>query len=164
MSREVWLPIEDFPLYEVSNFGRVVNIETGKFLRSSTSHGYHHISLSNKGVVETCRLHVLVLTTFCGRKPFENAHAAHNDGDKDNNNLTNLRWATSVENQKDVERHGNRVKGSDVFGAKLTEDDVREILRRCCRGELNPEIALEYNVSISTIHLIRHRKTWRHIS
>ena len=162
---EVWLTPPWYEgLYRVSNTGKVFGLKRGTELRPTLERtGYYTVSLSAEGIATKCRLNVLVLTTFCGPPPFEGAHAAHNNGDKSDNRLRNLRWASPTENQQDVDRHGRRCKGEDVFGAVLTEEDVLQIRRRVDRGERNRPIAEDYGVSISTVHLIRHRKTWRHI-
>lgn len=174
MTREVWMPAPDYEgIYEVSNLGRVRRDPTaparppgapGKCLIPSYTNGYAHVSLSKRGVITTHRVHVLVLRAFCGEPPFQGAHGAHNDGDPSNCRLDNLRWATPIENQADVDRHGRRCRGEEVYGAVLTEDQVREIRRRIEAGERNPPIANDFGVSISTIHLIRHGKIWRHVA
>ena len=162
---EVWLTPEGYSgLYKVSNLGRVFGVKRGRCLQPVREEtGYYTVSLSAFGSATKYRLNVLVLSTFCGPPPFEGAHAAHNDGDPSNNTLRNLRWATSFENQADVDRHGRRCRGEDVYGAVLTEDDVRAIRKRISAGERNRPLAEDYGVSISTIHLIRHNKTWSHL-
>jgi|WetSurMetagenome_2_1015567.scaffolds.fasta_scaffold02463_4 hypothetical protein len=167
--REVWLPVVGYEgLYEVSNLGRIAHVRNFrhgtpvKTLAPSRTHGYLHVSLSKSNVITTHRVHVLVLTVFCGPKPFDGAHAAHNDGDQTNCRLTNLRWATPKENQADIERHGRRPKGENVYGAILNDDKVRDIRKRIASGERNRPIAESFGVSIHTIHLIRHNKTWKH--
>jgi hypothetical protein len=54
--------------------------------------------------------------------------------------------------------------GMPPFDAQLTEQDVRAIRRRCAAGERNKPIAQDHGVSISTVHLIRHNRTWRHVA
>lgn len=160
---EVWLPVRSYEgIYEVSNCARVRRVG-GRVLQPAGQNGYLHVSLSSGGIRTTCRVHVLVLTAFCGPRPFDGAHAAHNDGDTSNCFLTNLRWATATENQADVERHGRRCKGEDVFGAVLKRDEVKQIRQRLLGGERNRPIAEKFGVSISTIHLIRHNRIWRHV-
>lgn len=163
---EVWLPVREYEgLYEASNQGRVRRVETGLVLSTEGQAGtYAVVSLSKEGEARTHRLHRVVLTAFCGPEPFEGAEAAHNNGDTSDCRLTNLRWATPVENQADVERHGNRCKGEAVFGAVLKEPQVRQIKERLARGERNRPIAEHFGVSISTVHLIRHNRVWRHVS
>ena len=160
---EVWLSVSGYEgHYWVSNLGRIKS--KFKILAPSVSGNYAHVTLSVGNEKTTHRVHVLVLASFCGDAPFPGAQAAHNDGNSLNNRLTNLRWASTFENQADVERHGRRCKGVDVYGAVLTDADVREIRKRTSNGERNRPIAEDYGVSISTIHLIRHEKTWRHVS
>lgn len=174
MTREVWMPVLGYEgYYEASNLGNVrKDIASsnrslgiaGKILKpSANKFGYQHISLSKNGVVKTHRVAKVILSAFCGDKPFEKAHVAHNDGNPSNNKLTNLRWATALENQYDVLRHGNRCNGEDVFGAKLKADDIIRIRQRILNGERNKPIAEDFGVSISTIHLIRHNRIWRHV-
>ena len=65
------------------------------------------------------------------------------------------------------DRHGSRLhpgsrqRGSLHVRAKLTEADVLAIL-----GDKRSKriVAKEYGVSHHSIHLIRHRKTWRHVT
>lgn len=162
---EVWLTPHGYEgLYQVSNMGRVLGLKRGQYLKPTVeTTGYCTVCLSAEGLATKYRLNVLVLSTFCGPPPFDGAHAAHNNGDKQDNRLTNLRWASPFENQADVDRHGRRCKGEDVHGAVLTEKDVIEIRDYISRGASNKDLADSYGVSVSTIHLVRHRKTWRHL-
>ncbi|WP_145201354.1 NUMOD4 domain-containing protein [Sphingobium sp. B2] len=172
--REVWLPVPDYEgLYEVSNLGRIRrDLEAparslgvpGKCIAPVLTGRYLIVSLSNRGVVKTCRLHRLVLTAFCGAEPFEGAQACHNDGDPENCALSNLRWGTGVDNQHDRIRHGTDIRGADVFGAKLDDDRVTQIRRRLEKGEVSRTIAEDYGVSVSTISLIRRNRIWRHVA
>ena len=174
MQKEVWLPVYGYDgFYEASNLGRVRrDIEAaarslgvpGKEIKpSSDQAGYMRISLCKNGLVRSKPVHRIVLEAFCGPPPFEGAHAAHNDGDPSNNNLSNLRWATPAENQADIDRHNRRCKGEDVYGAVLREKEVKEIRSLISSGLRNRPISEKYGVSISTIHLIRHNKIWRHV-
>lgn len=162
---EVWLTPEGYEgFYKVSNLGRVLGLKRNRCLtptREGT--GYYTVCLSAHGVATKFRLNVLVLSAFCGPAPFVGAQAAHNNGNPSDNTLRNLRWASPIENQADVDRHGRRCRGEEVFGAVLTEDDVKAIRRRVSAGERNRPIAESFGVSISTIHLIRHNRIWRHV-
>jgi hypothetical protein len=160
---EVWLPASGTEgVYEVSNLGRIRRADRGNTLTPTFTSGYAIVSLSLGGVTQNVRLHRLVLSSFCGAPPFEGAFACHNNGDTRDNALTNLRWATPKENQQDSIRHGTRPRGEDIHNAVLTADQVREIRAEIASGSRNPPLAERYGVSISTIHLIRHKRIWRH--
>ncbi|AXV72811.1 hypothetical protein CJO75_01120 [Ralstonia solanacearum] len=51
-------------------------------------------------------IHRLVALTFLGPPPSRQHEVAHNDGNRANNIVTNLRWATHAENVADTFRHG----------------------------------------------------------
>ena len=50
-------------------------------------------------------MHCLVLEAFIGLRP-KNMECCHNDGNPQNNDLTNLRWDTKLSNAKDRIKHG----------------------------------------------------------
>lgn len=158
---ETWRDVADFPGYRVSSWGRVCGPRA--MLLPSITHGYKHVSLSRGSVVKTRRVHVLVAEAFLGKAPFDGALVAHNDGDKDNCRLINLRWASYVENTADRGRHFTRTHGSDVHGAKLDESDIPLIRARIAAGERYPAIAADFGVSVSTVSLIKKGKIWKQV-
>jgi len=159
---ECWRPAPGFPGYAVSSWGRVSG-KRADILQQAASRGYHHVSLSVGGRVRTVRVAPLVARAFIGPPPFPGAQAAHNDGDRSNNRVSNIRWATAIDNQADVERHGNRVRGSAVYGARLSEADLPAIRRRASSGERYADIADDFGVSVSTVSLIKLGKVWNHV-
>ncbi len=93
---EVWKTIEGFPNYEVSNRGRIRNKRTGLILTQiPDKDGYLRIHLGNDRTVK--RVHRLVASAFISN-PFNKPHVNHIDGNKTNNCIDNLEWATSREN------------------------------------------------------------------
>ena len=90
--------IEEFPKYEVSNFGRVRNFKSSKLMSlSKNSDGYYHIQFCKNGKFKTKRVHRLVAETF-----IPNIHNKscidHINNDKNDNNVLNLRWVSIDEN------------------------------------------------------------------
>lgn len=88
--------------YVVTDDGRVFNIEKGnEIVKHENKHGYYDVCLSCNGVKKTCRVHQLVFYTFnCKRSIVEMDVMVidHIDGDKKNNNLSNLRRIPTREN------------------------------------------------------------------
>ena len=59
------------------------------------------------------------------------------------------------------ERYPN---GSDVIGAKLTDDVVRVMRQRYASGQANmPALAAEHGVSVNTVSRIINRLAWSHV-
>lgn len=102
---EKWLDIRDCPKYEVSNRGNVRNKKTGRILQPhlNRANGYCRVNIGGKHRY----IHRLVAETFydgTGRKLDVN----HIDGNKENNNLSNLEWVTRQENIKHALINGLR--------------------------------------------------------
>lgn len=160
---EHWRSAAEFPGYQVSSFGRVRG-KAGALLRPGVgTTGYQLVILSRDLKPHTVTVHRLVLLTFFGPPTFVDAVGAHNDGDKLNNNVGNLRWATLGDNAHDRRRHMTAYVGSEVYAAKLREADIPEIRRRIAAGERHQVIADTYGVSKSNISAIKRRTSWVHV-
>ena len=158
---EIWRPVVGNEKYSVSSWGRVRGPR--RLLSPTIVYGYEKVSLSDETACRCSTVHRLVVLAFLGVNPFDNAIIAHNDGNRRNNRVSNLRWASAIENQRDRVRHHTLVRGSEVEGAKLHESDIPSIRVRVSCGEKYSAIALDYGVSISTIHLIAVNRTWKHV-
>ena len=91
---EYWYVIEEFPKYEVSSWGRVVNSETGRELRQSkTQAGQVKVGLvDDQGVQRTVLVKTLVARAFVpGESPIYDT-PINLDGNQENNRHTNLVW------------------------------------------------------------------------
>lgn len=112
MENELWLPIKNYPFYEVSSFGRIKSIKKeinhGNYIRLSEEKiltpknhrcGYLFISLSKDGVKKQYLIHRLVAEAFIPNtenKPQVN----HKNGIRTDNSLINLEWLTVSENHE----------------------------------------------------------------
>lgn len=62
---EAWVPLEGMPNYEVSNFGRIANVNTNQVLKPYTDKdGYQHICLYKDGIKHYFLVHRLVAKCF----------------------------------------------------------------------------------------------------
>jgi hypothetical protein len=163
-----WHPFPGDCRYEVCSLGAVRNVQTGRVLKPwLAGYGYWYVQLGVKGI--KTGIHRLVALTFLGPPPTALHEVAHNDGDRNNNMVANLRWATHAENVADSFRHGTaRVPvfvGQHHSRATLTDSEAREIRRRHTggRGE-QIRLAREFGVSRYVIHHIVRGETWQHLN
>lgn len=107
-AKEEWKPVVGYEgLYEVSNLGRIKSLPRNKtkggIMKQFKSVGYMYVGLHKDGKATPKRVHKLVMMAFdprpTGNYYDKNFTINHIDGDKTNNNLSNLEWCTQSENQ-----------------------------------------------------------------
>ncbi len=108
------------------------------------------------------RINRIVLTAFVGPCP-NGMEGCHNDGNETNNKLSNLRWDTHINNEKDKIGHGTRLSGERIGNSKLKDDEVRKIRRLRDRGWSCPRLAKKFKVSTTMIYYIVNGKWWRDV-
>lgn len=92
--KEEWKVVNGYPMYEVSNLGRVRNRKTYRILNQSIqSSGNAIVCLSNGGKIKTFSICRLILETFSPCDDMENLIIKYKDGNKSNNILNNLEWS-----------------------------------------------------------------------
>jgi hypothetical protein len=175
---EVWkpVPVEGFDdAYEVSNLGRVRRskafvrnnaiIPGGNILKLETIWtGYKYASMNNNGKRKSVAVHRLVAMAFISPPPHEKSQVCHNDGSRDNNAVSNLRWGDAQENANDRVRHGTTLKGSDNPGAVMNDDLV--LLAHTMHTVHHwpiIRIARAINVNPGTIRYALAGNTWPHV-
>lgn len=170
---EVWKLIEGFENYEISNFGNVRSIERytkGRFgfvlrkqktIKPQLRERYMAVGLYNNLKFNSNPIHRLVAQAFIPN-PDNKPQVNHIDGNKLNNNYSNLEWCTSKENVKHSYDIGIRKTGEKHHCAKLKENDILEI--RTNKNNLTQkELGLIYGVTHFLINRIVTKKEWKHV-
>jgi hypothetical protein len=176
---EIWRYIEGFEgLYRISTKGNVVSLGKGKSTNPEfckvreikpriKNNGYVQVKISKDGKRYHFTLHRLVAMTFLmnnDNKPEVN----HIDGNKQNNDITNLEWVTSSENQKHAFKIGKqkaikdidnkqsiKIRQLDLDGNIIYEwDSINQVKReigfntfgiiKCCKKEKKFKTAYGY--------------------
>lgn len=87
---EYWVAVELLPNYEVSNYGRVINVNTQRELKSCpTGAGYHQVKLYHNGVCRPVYVHRLVAMAFFVDYE-EGIEVKHLNENLDDNGVLNL--------------------------------------------------------------------------
>lgn len=109
---EKFKQIPNLSKYEVSTYGNVRNVKTGRILKHSIlPNGYKVVSLQQDiKKPKTFYIHSLVAKTFL-LNPLNKPCIDHIDNDKLNNVVTNLRYTTHMENQHNRKMNKNNTSG-----------------------------------------------------
>ena len=159
MPDEIWKDIKDYEgLYQISNYGNVkslpkerrnrrgVYIQKEKLLSlTNTSTGYKKVELVKDGKRKGFKVHRLVAQAFIPN-PDEKPQVNHIDGDKTNNYVDNLEWATASENSIHAYNTG--------LNSNKKELNENEIVSMYMNGTTKEDIAKQYGVSNAVIKRI----------
>ena len=172
----MWKDIAGFKgLYQINDHGDVLSLK--RIINDSKNHvyvlkerilkpnslpnGYQMVTLMKDNVKYPEYIHRLVANAFIPN-PFNLLTVNHIDGNKKNNNVNNLEWATYSKNNQHAYDTGLHQKGEGHYKSKLTRDEVKEI-RQFGKYATYQYIAQKYNVSKATIRDILQNKTWKNI-
>ncbi len=154
--------------------GRVLNMK-GRVLRGNVAkNGYRRVGVyipggNPKG--DLLYVHRMIAYTKFGKRIFtKGLEVRHLNNDKLDNSSDNIKIGTRRDNMLDIPaaqrkalRKATNARGSDHGGAILNEGQVKVILVRLSRGELQTDLANEYRVSKSTINSLARGRGWSHI-
>lgn len=154
--------IAEFSDYAVGTDGSICR--RGSFLKTHLMHnGYKRVILcAPNGKRRRALVHRLVLEAFVGPCP-RGMEACHENGIRDDNRLSNLRWDTRKNNFADRDRHGTTARGTRHGMVKLSEADVLEIRKRRAAGARTKDLGKQFGVRHSTISSIALGRTWSHV-
>jgi hypothetical protein len=179
LASEAWRPIPGLHGYEASSLGRIrsfwvraVGGARGERKITSTPHimllraskqGHLRLIIGQGRSRKMRSVHHLILEVFVGPRP-DGLIGCHEDGNPQNNRLSNLRWDTHASNSADMLAHGRHDphRGATQRTAKLSEKLVSEIRESAGRvSEL--QWAAEIGCSRSLIGKVRRGQAWGHV-
>lgn len=162
---EYWAPITDQavngvkPGYWISTCGRIWSEKSHKFLSYyNDKDGYYVTTLPGREVQSIYRrIHRIEMLTFAYFDGCEQFEVNHKDGIKHNLHISNLEWATIVENKRHACETGLRENtyGDNSNLATLTEEQVRHICYLYSNGMSVPEIYTTIGGICSKTHIYR---------
>lgn len=146
-SEQIWLPIKDYPGYEISNFGHVRNGKQYITVHRNNS-GYYRVALCKHSEKEYFFIHHLVAEYFIGPRP-DGKVVMHIDSNRMNNYVSNLRYGTQSENINQAVSEGRRPSISNRL--KTPADKVESIIALRKSGMMLKDIEKVSGLSLSTI-------------
>lgn len=159
------------PGYYINIFGTVYNSVSKRFKNPILDSDKRYYTLEFKRIDNSrvsIKAHRLIMIIFNYIDGFENLEVNHKDGNKYNNNLTNLEWCNHSYNVQHAYDNNLMKCGENHRFSILTEKQVREI---CEILQNSPryvsqfsEIANMYNVNKIAILEIAYGYTWTQVS
>ena len=183
MMQEVWKDIKGMEgCYQISNKGRVkalervvlrsvngnIHIKEHIVKGSKDTKGYLQLDARVDGKRIVKLIHRLVAEAFIDN-PNKYEQVNHKDGNKLNNDVSNLEWVTATENIRHACRTGLHKPnyGVEHGNHKLTNDAVRYIRANYKLGDKEfgaKALAKKFNVTTTPILLVAKGKSWKHIT
>ena len=175
--------------YLVSNYGRIYNTKTSKFMNGTISH--YMIKRNKKGeqkkytakprvsinlVDESADLKFgtslarVIMLTFKFIYNYNEMEVDHIDGDPLNNKLSNLEWVTPSENKRSAKKHylenktdrkDNQVGG---YTPTYTDEFIHVICQDICKGLTRKELREKYKINGQLIDDLRSGRSHKDIT
>jgi len=138
---EIWRDIPCFEgIYQASNLGRIKSVRriaqklykgnriVKEKIMSGTKNedGYLKVHFKHNNLSKGFFIHRLVALTFIPN-PLKKPQVNHIDGNKLNNNISNLEWVTNLENQQHAWKNGLK-KGTFANNKKVLQFDLQNNL------------------------------------
>lgn len=144
--------IPNFPNYTVSTDGIIMG-QNAKKAQTHGKNGYKYVTVYANNVSKKLYVHRLMAELYIPN-PENKRTVNHIDGDKHNNNLSNLEWHTDSENIQHAYDNGLN------HGSNITDSDREIMYNRFMNGDSMQLISESYsfnNVTVSN-HIRKHVK------
>lgn len=150
--------------YYVTCDGRVFTKRYGRLIqmKPSVTKGYLWVRVvMPNGTRKVWRINRAVACAWIGSPPSPKHEARHKDGNRRNNTVENLAWATTRENAADRLSHGTQTLGNGHPNSKLTAGKVALIRSS---KDADSVLAHRFGVSVDTVRYARKGRSWKHVS
>lgn len=160
---EEWKFLSEYNnLYEVSNKGKVRDLNGHIKPMYKNNKGYYCLSLYYKGKSYHPTIHRLVALNFIAN-PNNYPQVNHKDCDKSNNCVENLEWCDQRYNYDEGMKTFQYSKNENHYFAKLKNTDIEMIYNLYKLGFIRTTIAKVFNVNTSSIEAIENGISYREL-
>lgn len=137
-------------IYYVTPSGNVENSSNHRLKKLDNGKGYKMVSLHGKGKRKNFYIHRLVAMCYLDN-PNGFPEINHKDGNKSNNDVSNLEWVSKKMNIKHALINGLSDSGAKNWNANLTSAQARLVYKAYWAGIPSREIMDAFNVSRHTV-------------
>lgn len=153
----------DYDHIAVSTDGRIFNTFSKKEYKYGNTSGYKCISVSRDGVRKYKMVHRIVMEACMAYLDYDYYEVNHIDGNKVNNDITNLEWTTRKENlahYKNLKKSKKTVsmRGKNNPNCRWKFETICEMRELHRLGFTVREIKESYGIDLSTLYDIINYK------
>lgn len=158
--------------YWITDQGEIYNKNTGNILKKKVERdGYVRVSMMKKeGGTTYLQLHRILMMAFKPVSNMQKLQVNHIDGNKQNNNLSNLEWVSPQENIHHAIKTGltnfNNISGNNSNLANYTEEDAKRVIELLKTNKYTDK-EISYITGYPTrsfIAKIRRKETWKYLT
>ena len=129
---EIWKPLKNFPSYNGSTEGRIMNIRTQRILKTFVnSQGYELICLRKNNKQYTVKVGRVIAETFLGEHP--GMDVGYKNGNRSQNDISNLEWRTRQETIRDAFERGTKTPSRQIAIRVIETGDIYSSIRACAK-------------------------------
>ena len=153
--------------YAVSDYGAVISYHHNKphpIKYEVDKDGYYRVQLHLHGKIKHFYVHRLVAMMFLPQYYQASKVVNHKDGNKQNNNVSNLEFIWGYENDRHAAIHGLKATGERNSLHHYSDALVRDLCIMLDKGIRPPKISKLLKVPVTFVYQIKYGKIRRHIS
>lgn len=143
-----------FDRYAVTVDGKVYTLNDNKFMKLANDNGYIRVNLAKDGKKYRNAVHRLVALAFIPN-PENKRTVNHIDGNKQNNHVSNLEWATHKEQTAHAIATGLKIIPEFTENRQVSDEDVHSICKYLIEGFRPIEVARLLDLPRHTIKNVR---------
>lgn len=127
---EIWKPLRNFPCYNGSSEGRIMNVRTQRILTPvENPDGTLRVCLQKNGQQYHRKVHRVIAETFLGEHP--GMDVRHRDRDRSNNRVDNLYWTNRSETIQDAYERGSKRPYQSIAIKVIETGEVYDSIKSC---------------------------------
>ena len=129
---EVWKPLRNFPSYNGSSEGRIMNIRTQRIMKTfKNDNGYIQVCLRKNNKQYTVKVARVIAETFLGEHP--GMDVVYKNGDRSDVCVDNLEWRTRQEVIRRAFERGTKIPSRQIPVRVIETGEVYNSIRACAR-------------------------------
>lgn len=129
---EIWKPLKNFPSYNGSSEGRIMNIKTQRIMKTHTNErGYIQVCLRKNNQQYTVKVAQVIAETFLGERP--GMDVTYKNGNRSDVSVDNLEWCTRSEIIQRAFDRGSKIPSRQIPVRVIETGEAYSSIRACAR-------------------------------